>query len=130
MYSCIDLSTSKSSCCKKCHNLNIKIKRQLDLNFRITSCLRARFKRALKKNSRSDSILQLLGCSVEELKKHLESQFTVGMTWDNYGKWEIDHIRPCASFDFTKLEEQHKCFNYNNLQPLWSIENRRKSDKY
>ena len=53
----------------------------------------------------------------------------VGMSWDNYGKWEIDHIRPCASFDLSKPEEQYKCFNYMNLQPLWEKENQTKTKK-
>lgn len=55
------------------------------------------------------------------------------MNWDNHGrgkgKWNIDHIYPCASFDLNKESEQKKCFNYTNLQPLWSEENLKKSDK-
>ena len=49
--------------------------------------------------------------------------------WDNYGEWHIDHIKPCAKFDLTKLEDQKKCFNYTNLQPLWAIDNYKKRDK-
>ncbi len=52
------------------------------------------------------------------------------MTWDNYGEWHIDHIKPCALFDFTKEEQQRECFHYTNLQPLWAKDNMRKSDKY
>jgi hypothetical protein len=53
------------------------------------------------------------------------------MTWDNYGKkgWHVDYILPCASFDLTKEEEQKKCFHYTNLQPLWWLDNIKKSDK-
>lgn len=73
----------------------------------------------------------LLGCSIKFLKKHLESQFKLGMSWDNYGLygWHVDHIRPCASFDLSKPEEQRKCFHYTNLQPLWAEENNRKRAK-
>ena len=48
------------------------------------------------------------------------------MSFENYGKWHVDHIKPCAKFDFTKPEEQVKCFHYTNLQPLWAIDNIKK----
>ena len=53
------------------------------------------------------------------------------MSWDNYGLhgWHVDHIKPCASFDLSKPIEQRKCFNFNNLQPLWAIDNLRKGSK-
>lgn len=71
-----------------------------------------------------------VGCSVEELKQHIEAQFEPGMTWENYGKaWEIDHVKPCASFDLTKKEEFSRCFHYSNLQPLSVTMNRRKGAK-
>ena len=73
--------------------------------------------------------MKLLGCSLDFLKQYLEFQFKKGMSWSNYGKWHIDHIKPCASFDLSKPNEQHKCFNYINLQPLWAIDNLRKKDK-
>jgi len=69
----------------------------------------------------------LCGCTWNELVIHLEKQFKAGMNWDNYGrgynKWSIDHIIPCDKFNLTNIEEQRKCFNYTNLQPLWTIEN-------
>lgn len=54
------------------------------------------------------------------------------MSWENRGNfgWHVDHIKPCASFDLTKPEEQAKCFHYTNLQPLWARENIAKGDKY
>ncbi len=106
-------------------------KRKDDSNFRILGNLRTRLSKVLKGNSKSKSTIELLGCTIHELRKHLQSQFLKGMNWDNYGKngWEIDHIKPCASFDLSDPKEQKHCFNYTNLQPLWGEDNRTKADK-
>jgi len=80
-----------------------------------------------QKGTKSASSLELLGCSYEELKKHLETQFRDGMTWENYGNfWHVDHIRPCCAFDLTNSEQQKECFNFKNLRPLLAIENMQK----
>ena len=100
-----------------------------DPAFRLLLNLRTRLGKVLKGATKHDSTVNLVGCTIEQLKSHLERQFTDGMTWENKGEWEVDHIRPCASFDLTKKEEQFKCFNYKNLQPLWAGDNRRKSNK-
>ena len=64
--------------------------------------------------------LELTGCTIEQLKTHLESQFNARMTWANYGRaWHIDHIMPCASFDLTDEAQQHQCFHFSNLRPMW-----------
>jgi hypothetical protein len=73
--------------------------------------------------------MDLIGCEPEELKKHLENLFVDGMTFENYGEWEIDHCKPISSFDLTEIEEVKKCFNYKNLQPLWMHDNRVKRSK-
>jgi len=52
------------------------------------------------------------------------------MTMENYGKWEIDHIKPVAKFNFNNRNELFECFNYTNLQPLWKIDNIIKSDHF
>lgn len=107
-------------------------KYKLDKNYRIGKLLRTRLWSALKNNQKSDHTLNLLGCSIDELKAHLEMQFEPGMTWDNLGKgegkWQIDHIIPCSYFDLTKEENQRICFNYRNLQPLWAKDNLEKSN--
>lgn len=101
-----------------------------DINFRIRENLRGRIFKAVKGLTKEKSSLKLIGCTVEELRAHLESKFTTGMNWQNYGKWHIDHIKPCKLFDLTKTEEQEKCFHYTNLQPLWAIDNLIKNSKY
>jgi hypothetical protein len=75
------------------------------------------------------SRVDLFGCTPDQLKLHLESQFTNGMTWANYGDWHIDHIIPCSSFDLKKAEDVLKCCHYTNLQPLWAKDNILKSNK-
>jgi hypothetical protein len=102
-----------------------------DVGFKIEHNLRGRIHSALKGKNKSKSTMKLIGCSIENLKIHLENKFTKGMTWKNYGKggWEIDHIRPCCSFNLINIKEQLKCFNYINLQPLWAEDNRRKHTK-
>jgi len=94
-----------------------------NLEYRIKTYLRIRLYHALKGNSKSSTTMKLVGCSIKQLKQHLERQFKNGMSWDNYGKWHIDHIKPCCTFDLSKINEQKKCFNYKNLQPLWAKDN-------
>jgi Uri superfamily endonuclease len=101
-----------------------------DANYRLTRLLRGRMREALKGHSKSASTIELLGCTVDECKAHLEAQFTEGMSWANHGEWHIDHIRPCASFDLTIAADQRLCFHYSNLQPLSAADNLAKGDKW
>jgi len=80
---------------------------------------------ALKGKCKFKHSIDLLGCSIEFLKKYIEKQFIKGMSWENYGLygWHIDHIKQCCTFDLSKSEEQLKCFNYKNLRPLWAKDN-------
>jgi len=104
-----------------------KQKRKTDINYKLAHNLRRRLRGVLNNKSKKSSVLNLLGCSLKEFKKHLENKFNSKMTWKNYGKvWEIDHIKPCVSFDLSKLKQQKQCFNYKNLQPLTVKENRSK----
>lgn len=102
-----------------------------DLDWTLKLILRNRLKNAIKNEFKSGKTLELLGCSIEEFKIHLEKQFNENMNWDNRGSyWEIDHIKPIALFDLTNPEQQRECFYYTNLQPLEKITNRIKSSKY
>lgn len=85
---------------------------------------------ALSGKARALATLELLGCSVITLLKHLESQFRPGMSWENYGPvWHVDHITPCAIFNLNDPEQQKVCFHYTNLQPLFAKENLIKGDR-
>ena len=100
-------------------------------NYRIAINLRRRVNGVINGAYKSAPTLELLGCSIEELKQHIEAQFAEGMIWDNYGKdgWHIDHIKPCASFDLTDPEQQRQCLHYTNLQPLFAEDNLSKGAK-
>lgn len=103
-----------------------------DTDYKIKECMRSRVRGALKNNYKSAATQTLIGCSIEELKSHIESLWREGMSWENYGfyGWHIDHIKPCYCFDFTKEEDQKACFHYSNLQPLWATENLKKHRRY
>ncbi len=107
----------------------IREKRRTDENFRLRDNLRCRLYHVVTGNNKSASTMELLGCTIEELWIHLEKNFKDGMDRKNYGKWEIDHILPCASFDMTIREDQEKCFHYTNLAPIWPLENKKKGDR-
>jgi len=107
-----------------------RVKRANDPLYNLTSRIRnliymALFNKGYTKKSRMHKIL---GCSYEELKTHLENQFTRGMTWDNAGEWHIDHRLPLAAA--TTEDEVIKLNHYTNLQPLWAKVNLRKGDKH
>lgn len=73
----------------------------------------------------------LVGYTLEDLMRHLESKFQSGMTWDTYGDWHIDHLRPKSSFVFTSPEDLQfrECWALSNLQPLWAHDNLSKGAK-
>ena len=92
----------------------------------------ARRLRLLLEGQKSQPTVDLLGCSTEDFKIHLETTWDDGMTWENYGThgWHIDHTIPCAAFDQDDETERHACWNYRNLRAMWSEENMWKSDTY
>lgn len=97
-------------------------RKKKDVKFRLLCNLRNRIYCAIKGFSKSAKTIELLGCSVEFLKSHLEFQFDTKMSWDNYGLdgWSVDHIAACTTFDLSKEEGQKKCFHYSNLAPRWT----------
>ena len=92
----------------------------------------ARRLRLLLEGQKSQNTMDLIGCSTEFLKSHLESTWSEGMSWDNYGLhgWHIDHRIPCAAFDQSDPTERAACWNYRNLQAMWGSENLSKSNEF
>ena len=107
----------------------VKGRYETDIQFKLKARLRSRFGKALKKSSKIGSAVHDLGCSIEELRKHIESKFYDGMTWNNWSKtgWQIDHIVPLHKFDLTDPEQFKKACNYTNLQPLWTKDHNKKT---
>lgn len=108
-------------------------KMESDPQYRAMYNYRRRVQAAFKlaKAGKSASLQELVGCSWATYVSHIESQFSPGMDWKDNGKiWQVDHIKPCASFDLTKIEQQKQCFHYTNLQPLWAVDNLKKGSKF
>ena len=89
------------------------------------------YKALLRQNvNKKFTYLELLGCDLLEFELDLISKLKDGMTFDNYGEWVIDHIKPISLFNLNNDNELFECCNYNNLQPLWKIDNILKSNKF
>tara|TARA_B100000161_G_C33415149_1_gene352900 strand:+ start:43 stop:729 length:687 start_codon:yes stop_codon:yes gene_type:complete len=102
-----------------------------DIQFKLKRRIRSRLYDALSGRIKSGSAVSDLGCTIQELKIHLENQFEEGMTWDNWKHdgWHIDHIKPLSSFDLTDREQFLEAWHYTNLQPLWWWQNTSKGAK-
>lgn len=115
---------------KKINNYKInwvKNRKKKDPQFKLLVNLRSRIRAFIK--NKSSTTKELIGCSLDELKLHIEKQFKPGMNWENWSSkgWHIDHIIPLAS---AKTEEElYKLCHYTNLQPLWAKENLSKGDR-
>jgi hypothetical protein len=107
-----------------------------DMNRKISTCLRSRLNKALDGNVKSASTMELIGCSIDEFRDHLESQFEPWMSWDNHGNydpnnktWQMDHIRPMAAFDLSDSEQQKTVCHYSNVRPILAKNNLIKGDR-
>lgn len=112
-----------------------KKRRENDSIYTLRVSLRSRFKRAISgKYKKPSSILELIGCSLQEFRDYIEKQWDKNMTWGNYGfmktSWQLDHIKPVAAFDLSNPLELESCFHFSNVQPLWKSENASKGSKW
>ena len=95
--------------------------------------LKAKFRSRLNIHLRSLNLkkelttLDFLGCDMETFKKHIESNFKEGMNWENRERWQVDHIVPISRAK--NLDEVQLLSHYKNLQPMWSEDNLKKSNK-
>jgi len=118
-----------------------RLRYRLDENFAIRERLRRQLKKkakrdgvqelmrgAIRRNGGSPMVELLLGYSIDDLKLHLERQFTSGMNWEKFkrGEIHIDHIIPQRAFDLSNDDEWRKCWCLSNLQPLWACDNLKK----
>lgn len=112
-------------------NNYIKNREKNDPEFRMLRKLRSRLRRAVKQGERNTGMEELIGCSLTELRLHLQRKFKLGMTWENHGTkgWHIDHITPLSKFDLTDEIHLRIACHYTNLQPLWWYENLKKGNR-
>lgn len=119
--------------CRKQVGERVKIRRKIDNNFKLALFLRRTQHRILfeVKKKKLCSSKDLVGCSIDEFRNHLERQFKEGMNWSNYGTfgWHIDHVKPLSSFNLVALSERLKACHYTNTQPLWAKDNLTKHAK-
>ena len=110
-----------------------KTRKDNDPLYKLISNFRTAIYQVLKESNvgKNGHYFEILKYTPEELINHLEKQFVDDMSWDNYGKWHVDHILPISSFQINEIGDNEfmKCWSLNNLQPLWGDENIRKSNK-
>lgn len=106
-------------------------RRKTDLSFKISTYMRNMLNRVLNRayNDKTNSTVQMLGYTCDELILHIESLFTDGMNWDNYGEWHIDHIVPLSVLVDNGLTDPSEVNALPNLQPLWAVDNLSKGNK-
>lgn len=120
---------SKTCKAKKNRNEYEKKRKENDIVFRLSSSIRTLICVCIKnKNFKKDTkTTQILGCTIPEFKKHIESQFLSGMSWENRNLWHLDHIMPVSMAK--TYDEVVRLNHYKNLRPMWASDNLRKSDK-
>jgi hypothetical protein len=99
--------------------------------YRLNKNIRYKIWESLKGNKKDNHWEDLVGYTLQDLITHLEKQFKNGMTWQNMGKWHIDHKRPISSFNFNSYDDPEfkECWALGNLQPLWASENQSKGNR-
>ena len=113
----------------RCDNPDKIREQRQNPRYRLHNNISRAIRRALNDRKCGRKWESIIGYSLEDLIRHLEAGFTDDMSWENYGEWEVDHVKPRVSFDFSNELQLKECWQLNNLQPLWMHDNRVKSAK-
>lgn len=109
------------------------IKRRAQIERRLSNLVRSRIWDIVKRRGTTKSLhtIQITGWSIKELMCHLEELFEEGMTFENIGEWQLDHIFPLGRLAFSDVSDPRfqKAWALSNLAPLWSGDNSAKSDR-
>lgn len=108
----------------------IKNRKENDPLYRLTCSIRTLITQSFKSKytKKSKKTIEILGCTFETFKEHIESKFTDEMNWDNYADyWELDHIIP-VSWALNE-DEIVKLNHYTNFQPLYWRDNISKGNR-
>lgn len=98
-----------------------------DIQARLAHNIRNRVKQAVCNGYKVGSGVKELGCSILEFKEYITKKFIPGMSWENYGEWHLDHIKPLCNFNLESQEQFKLAVHYTNYQPLWAKDNLRKN---
>lgn len=114
---------------EKCSYCSLKYYRENKFA-RLKNIISSRIRRQINSKKENKRTEQILGYKIKDLIKHLEKQFQDGMTWENYGEWHIDHIKPVSFYKIESVDDPllKECWSLENLRPLWAEENISKGD--
>ena len=123
--------------CKECHNAykreydqrpDVKARKRAAAKARVTDPktrldysmrLMIRNSLGLERNWRQWELL--VGYTIDDLIAHLETHFIDGMSWENFGEWEVEHVVPREKFEYASAEDPsfRECWALRNLKPAW-----------
>jgi len=121
---------------------HIRERKKNDIYFRLRLGVSNYVRIALQRNGLSQKKKHSVLCylNIDEIKKHIESQFEQWMNWNNQGKynkktwndndsstwtWQLDHIIPQSDLPYDSMEHENfkKCWSIHNLRPLNAKQN-------
>jgi hypothetical protein len=113
---------------KKSHKIWCYNQYNTNSKYKFITSIRSLIGKSFKNSKKPNKTEEILGCSIDEFRKYIESKFIDGMNWNNQGKWHLDHIVPISwSKD---IDDVIRLNHYTNFKPMWGIENIKKGNKY